>query len=163
GLYRETSYGPQLEIRKIRLVIDSDRGDGFDPGDYQARSRFDSQEMFDELTALVAEKIARPELRALVLHLLMTHREELLRLAVAECASSGDRPVDAETLLRLEHIIVSHQRLPEWGSPKPPMTPEALLVHYADDMDAKFQMMFEALADDTMDGPLTSKNNALRQ
>ncbi len=47
-------------------------------------------------------------------------------------------------LLRLEHIIVSHQRLPEWGSPKPPMTPEALLVHYADDLDAKYQMMYVA-------------------
>ena len=30
-----------------------------------------------------------------------------------------------KTLLRLEHLILSHQRLPEWGSPKPPMTPEA--------------------------------------
>ena len=25
--------------------------------------------------------------------------------------------LDRETLLRLEHIIVSHQNLPEWGSP----------------------------------------------
>jgi 3'-5' exoribonuclease len=41
----------------------------------------------------------------------------------------------------LEHVIISHQRLPEWGSPKPPMTPEALLVHYADDIDAKYHMM----------------------
>ncbi len=29
------------------------------------------------------------------------------------------RSINAETLLRLEHIILSHQRLPEWGSPKP--------------------------------------------
>jgi 3'-5' exoribonuclease len=251
GLYRETSYGPQLEIRKIRPVNDADRGDGFDPAGFQPRSRFDSQQMFDELTAIVVEKIARPELRGLVLHILMTNREELLRLpaaarnhhayyggwlehvlsmtrtcayladkyaeaypdlrppldkdlvvaggvlhdigklrelavgptgadhtpegqlighvlqgrdilreAVAEC---GDCVIDAESLLRLEHIIVSHQRLPEWGSPKPPMTPEALLVHYADDIDAKFQMMYEALVEDTTEGPLTSKSNALRQ
>jgi len=72
-------------------------------------------------------------------------------------------PLDDETLLRLEHIIVSHQRLPEWGSPKPPMTPEALLVHFADDTDAKFQMMLLALADDTTDGPLTSSRNPLQQ
>src|SRR5690606_35463788 len=26
-------------------------------------------------------------------------------------------PVDPEKLLRLEHIIVAHQRLPEWGAP----------------------------------------------
>ena len=56
-------------------------------------------------------------------------------------AAGRSCPVDADTLLRLEHLIIAHQRLPEWGSPKPPMTPEALLVHYADDIDAKFTMM----------------------
>ena len=65
--------------------------------------------------------------------------------------------------MRLEHIIVSHQRLPEWGSPKPPMTPEALLVHYADDIDAKYHMMAEILRDDTSAGPVTSKKNVLMQ
>lgn len=72
-------------------------------------------------------------------------------------------PLDEETLLRLEHIIVAHQRLPEWGSPKPPMTPEALIVHHADDLDAKFCMMACALEEDTTEGPLTSGRNPLRQ
>ncbi len=80
---------------------------------------------------------------------------------VRECAAS--RAVDAELLLRLEHIIVAHQRLPEWGSPKPPMTPEALLVHYADDIDAKYQMMATILREDTNPGPVTSKKNVLYQ
>ena len=56
--------------------------------------------------------------------------------------------VAPDKLLRLEHVIVSHQRLPEWGSPKPPMTPEALIVHHADDLDAKLQMMATTLAED---------------
>jgi 3'-5' exoribonuclease len=73
------------------------------------------------------------------------------------------RDVDREILLRLEHIIISHQRLPEWGSPKPPMTPEALLVHYADDVDAKYQMMATILRDDANPGPVTSRKNALQQ
>jgi 3'-5' exoribonuclease len=73
------------------------------------------------------------------------------------------RNLDPELLLRLEHIIVSHQRLPEWGSPKPPMTPEALLVHYADDLDAKFQIMYAALHDDPQPGPFTSHNNPIKQ
>jgi 3'-5' exoribonuclease len=64
--------------------------------------------------------------------------------------------------LRLEHLILSHQRLPEWGSPKPPMTPEALLVHYADDVDAKYHMIYAILRDDTGAGPLTSEKNVLR-
>ena len=53
--------------------------------------------------------------------------------------------------------------MPEWGSPKPPMTPEALIVHYADDLDAKYQMMQAILADDASDGPLTSRKNVLYQ
>ena len=66
-------------------------------------------------------------------------------------------------LLRLEHVIVSHQRLPEWGSPKPPMTPEALLVHYADDVDAKYHMIYRILRDDTAAGTFTSRQNVLGQ
>ena len=81
----------------------------------------------------------------------------MLREAAATVGLEGDR------LLRLEHIIVAHQRLAEWGAPKPPMTPEALLVHYADDMDAKLQMMAAALGEDAASGPLTSSRNALRQ
>jgi len=69
--------------------------------------------------------------------------------------------LDAETSLRLEHIIVAHQRLPEWGSPRPPMTPEALIVHYADDLDAKLQMMYAALANDSEGGEFTSRQNQL--
>ena len=77
--------------------------------------------------------------------------------------AAAGRTIEPEILLRLEHIIVSHQRLPEWGSPKPPMTPEALLVHYADDLDAKFHMLHAALRDDATPGPLTSKKNVLGQ
>ena len=78
---------------------------------------------------------------------------DIVRETAAAC------PMPPDTLLRLEHLIIAHQRLPEWGSPKPPMTPEALLVHYADDIDAKFHMMAEILRNDTSDGPVTSKKN----
>jgi 3'-5' exoribonuclease len=81
----------------------------------------------------------------------------MLREAAPKAGLTGEK------LLRLEHIIVAHQRLAEWGSPKPPMTPEALLVHYADDMDAKLQMMMATLASEPHSGPLTSSKNPLRQ
>jgi len=72
---------------------------------------------------------------------------------------------DAEILLRLEHIIVSHQGTPAWGSPIPPSTPEALLIHYADDLDAKFQMMAAALLAPPLAGQeeFTSTENPLRR
>jgi 3'-5' exoribonuclease len=75
--------------------------------------------------------------------------------------AGGSHSLDPETMLRLEHIIVAHQRLPEWGAPKPPMTPEALMVHYADDLDAKLHMMVVTIEEDATDGPVTSKRNVL--
>ncbi|VAX39360.1 3'-_5' exoribonuclease Bsu YhaM [hydrothermal vent metagenome] len=69
-----------------------------------------------------------------------------------------------ETLLRLEHIIISHQNLPEWGSPIAPHTPEALLVHYADDIDAKFQMMAAVLEVPSQnEAEFTGRDNPMRR
>lgn len=83
---------------------------------------------------------------------------------VREHASRID-DFDPEVLLRLEHIIAAHQATPEWGSPVPPSTPEALLVHYADDIDAKFHMMVMALETEITPGTeeFTSRDNPLKR
>ncbi|MDO4574548.1 MAG: HD domain-containing protein [Planctomycetia bacterium] len=78
-------------------------------------------------------------------------------------AADPEFTLDFETQLRLEHIILSHQRLPEWGSPKTNMTPESLLVHYADDLDAKFCIMANALASVPEGEEFSDNRNALRQ
>ena len=72
---------------------------------------------------------------------------------------------DAEILLRLEHILLAHQGTPEWGSPIPPSTPEAFLVHHADDVDAKFQMFAAALSTTPAMGEeqFTSRDNPLKR
>ena len=41
----------------------------------------------------------------------------------------------------LLHLILSHHGRLEYGSPKLPMTAEALLLHYLDDLDAKMQTL----------------------
>lgn len=41
--------------------------------------------------------------------------------------------------LLVSHLILSHHGKYEFGSPKLPMIPEAILLHYLDDMDAKMQ------------------------
>jgi 3'-5' exoribonuclease len=41
---------------------------------------------------------------------------------------------------QLIHCILSHHGELEWGSPKQPMTPEALALHAADNLDAKMGM-----------------------
>ncbi len=248
ALYRETSYGPQLEIRRIREVVEGDAAEGFDPAMCRPQSRFDPQEMFDQLLGIAREKIENAAVRKLVESILSSNRDELLTCPAARhhhhafaggllehtlsvtrtCVflaekyaeyypqmeppldkglvvagailhdigkvreleqkpeattytpagslighllisrdmvreAAADAGLDAETLLRLEHLAIAHQRLPEWGSPKPPMTPEALIVHYADDLDAKYHMIFTILREDTNPGPLTSKRNVLMQ
>lgn len=247
AVYRETSYGPQLEIHKLRLATDADREDGFDELMCVPRSRFDPLERYTQLQRIAEQEIQNKSLSRLVASILSEHQATLLNMPAAVWhhhaflggfvehllsvtknailladryleeyadlspplsrdlviagailhdigklhelavtpsgaqftpygelighivlgrdvvrAAAQREPLDAETLLRLEHIIISHQRTAEWGSPKPPMTPEALLVHYADDIDAKLHMMFAAL-DEQADGPFTSQRNPLQQ
>jgi len=54
-------------------------------------------------------------------------------------AGMPDFPRPLQTLL--EHLIISHHGQYEFGSPKLPMFPEALMLHYLDDMDSKIQGM----------------------
>lgn len=53
--------------------------------------------------------------------------------------------VREETRLMLEHMILSHHDLPEYGSPKPPMFPEAEVLHVLDLLDARMFEMDSAL------------------
>lgn len=53
--------------------------------------------------------------------------------------------------LELRHIILSHHGEFEFGSPKRPKTLEALVVHYIDDLDAKFNA-FQTCIDDSTNG-----------
>lgn len=248
AVYRENNYGPQLEIRRIRDVIDTDAADGFEPTMCMPHSRFEPQTMYDELMAIVSEHIVDEPLRRLVESILTSNHASLLKLSAARrnhhafvagwlehtlsvtrtsiyfaqkyaeyypdlqppldkgmtvagailhdigklreidqrpegtCYTpSGElighillgrdivreaaaaSPVPPDTLLRLEHLIIAHQRLPEWGSPKPPMTPEAMLVHYADDLDAKYCIMVNILSTDHNTGPVTTEKNLMRQ
>ena len=43
------------------------------------------------------------------------------------------------------------------------MTPEAMIVHYADDLDAKYHIMYGIFRADAGSGPVTSDKNLLRQ
>lgn len=46
-----------------------------------------------------------------------------------------------ELKLLIEHLIISHHGKYEFGSPKLPMFPEALMLHYLDDLDSKMESM----------------------
>lgn len=68
----------------------------------------------------------------------------------------------AELKILVEHLIISHHGHYEFGSPKLPMFPEALMLHYLDDLDSKMESMrahFEREAD--LESPWTGYNSSL--
>jgi 3'-5' exoribonuclease len=69
--------------------------------------------------------------------------------------------LNPELLNLLLHTVVSHLRLPEWGSPRLPCIPEVLILHYADDLDVKFEMFARCITKDTTDGPFTERDPIL--
>lgn len=62
---------------------------------------------------------------------------EMLNEKAARVPDLTGEPFPPELLLRLKHMIVSHHGTYEFGSPKLPMTPEAIALHYLDNFDAK--------------------------
>ncbi len=65
---------------------------------------------------------------------------------------------------QIEHIILSHHGRLEFGSLKEPMFPEALAVHYLDDLDSKLESMrAQYAADKDREGDWTARNPTLKR
>jgi 3'-5' exoribonuclease len=65
---------------------------------------------------------------------------------------------------QLEHIILSHHGKLEFGSPKEPMFPEALVMNFLDEIDSKLEAMRAQYASDQdRPGDWTARNPALRR
>jgi 3'-5' exoribonuclease len=61
-------------------------------------------------------------------------------------------------------MILSHHGQLEFGSPKLPQFPEALLLHYLDDMDSKMECMRALIENDRqVDGCFTTWSTALER
>lgn len=63
----------------------------------------------------------------------------------------GATGVDDVMLMKIAHLIVSHHGMQEWGSPKSPAIPEALVLSQIDKMDANIDRM-QFLIDDIAKG-----------
>ena len=72
------------------------------------------------------------------------------KIAEAEKLSGEVFPV--ELALRLKHMIISHHGSPEFGSPKVPMTYEAVALRNLDELDAKIASFRQIIRDDVNDG-----------
>jgi 3'-5' exoribonuclease len=66
-----------------------------------------------------------------------------------------------ETLLLLEHAILAHHGKREFGAPIVPLTLEALLVSYVDDLDAKMNIAARERLFSSTDGEFTDRVYAL--
>ena len=60
--------------------------------------------------------------------------------------------VDRAWLREVEHILLSHHGETQFGSPVKPLTREAILVHFIDNLDAKLKIISEALESVEVDG-----------
>ena len=85
---------------------------------------------------------------------------QMLDSKVGELIASGVE-VDQAIVLRLQHIIVSHHEYLDHGSPKIPMTLEAIAFHYLDEMDAKLNAALGLIESDRTRDPWTTYNPTL--
>ncbi len=83
---------------------------------------------------------------------------DLIRAAAAKVPE-----LNPQLLTLLEHVVVSHLTIPEWGSPRLPAIPEVLILHHADDLDAKLEMFARCLTRDTSAGPFTDPDPVLKK
>jgi len=80
----------------------------------------------------------------------------------ANALASKGAQIDQQVLDSLGHIILSHHGQYEFGSPKLPATPEAFMVYYIDDLDAKMCQVTRAVESDPGDAAWTEWKSALQ-
>lgn len=55
--------------------------------------------------------------------------------------------INSEVPTLLEHMVLSHHGSKEFGSPVLPLTKEAVILHFVDDLDSKMNILDKALSD----------------
>ena len=68
--------------------------------------------------------------------------------------------ITSEKGLLLQHMILSHHGEKDFGSPVPPLTKEAMILHFVDDLDSKMTMLNKALAN-TEEGEFSQRMIAM--
>ena len=87
---------------------------------------------------------------------------EIVDAKIHDIEGRTGQPFDAETEIRIKHMIASHHGSYEFGAPKLPMTLEALALHQLDHLDAKMAGTIQLLRNEaSMDGGWTQYQQAL--
>jgi 3'-5' exoribonuclease len=88
----------------------------------------------------------------------------MLDAKVAEAEKLSGESIPEETVLRLKHMIVSHHGEYAFGSPKLPMTLEAVALCLLDNLDAKVNTFAQLMKEDpNVDSPWTTYNPNLER
>ena len=91
---------------------------------------------------------------------LLGHITIAIRMLADKLRGVPDFPAQLRSML--EHMILSHHGQLEYGSPKLPLFPEALLLHYLDDLDSKMECMRALIENDRqLEGCFTTFSHAL--
>jgi 3'-5' exoribonuclease len=73
---------------------------------------------------------------------------EMLDRKIDEAEKLSGEKIPTETALRLKHIILSHHGEYAFGSPKLPMTLEAIALYCLDNLDAKINSFHQLISED---------------
>jgi 3'-5' exoribonuclease len=93
---------------------------------------------------------------------LLGHIIIAMRMVAEKLAAMPDFPPRLRTLV--EHMILSHHGRLEFGSPKLPQFPEAMLLHYLDDLDSKMECMRQMVdRDRQVEGLFTGYSAAMER
>jgi len=93
---------------------------------------------------------------------LIGHINIAMRMVAEKLHGLPGFPPNLRTLV--EHMVLSHHGHLEFGSPKLPQFPEALLLHYLDDLDSKMEAMRALIENDRqLEGCFTSFNLPLER
>ena len=91
---------------------------------------------------------------------LLGHMLIAVRMVGDKLRDIPDFPPKLRSLV--EHMIISHHGQLDYGSPKTPVFPEAILLHYLDDMDSKMECMRNLIETDRqLSGNFTSYSSIL--
>ena len=90
---------------------------------------------------LLHEKIAQLNAEAAVREAGISSGLQSTESGSAEQGALAPEAFPPQLRLLIEHMILSHHGKLEFGSPKLPMTPEAMLLSALDDLEAKFQAL----------------------
>jgi len=93
---------------------------------------------------------------------LLGHIAIAIRMLTDKFRELPDFPVALRTLI--EHMVLSHHGKYEFGSPRLPIFPEALVLHYLDDLDSKVECMRVLVAKEPLaEGLFTGYSSSLER